>query len=223
MNSWQALYDSRWHHPGVAWLVGAAFIAWLAMRAPRGSLRVVLLALAAETVLDAWLTGGLSPLASDGPWAQPISIAFVIAGDLRLFLLLERFRTPQATWRSALLRAVPLAFVVPVLQAIAIRTWPSAFDVPRKIYLVYEVLFCGLAALLLASRRAVRQASGAAGWYATRLTVLFLAQYGLWVVSDVLILHGESWALGLRLIPNTIYYAAFLVAAARWAPEEAWA
>jgi hypothetical protein len=215
---WQAAYDSTWHHPGLAW-AGTAFAALGAWRrVPAGPFRLVLLLLAAETALDALFTGALSPLAAGSVAAQNVAIAFVIAGDLRLWLLVERFRRPSS-WASALARAAPLAFVVPVAQAALIRTWPDVFAEQRRIYLAYELLFCLLAAGLVAARYGSRWAADeGSGWYATRLLGIFLVQYGLWVVSDVLLLAGEGWALGLRLVPNATYYAGFVAFAAWRAP-----
>lgn len=220
---WKALYDSAQHHPGVAFVLTGTLVAWLWLRAPKGPLRWVLLALAAETLLDAFFTGKLSPLPADPALGQAVGITFVILGDLRFFLLLERFRSPTATWRSAFFRALAWSFVVPVLQALAVMALPQVFDAQRPIYLVYEALFCALAAGLLVARYPSRQPNGALGWYATRLTLFFLVQYGLWVLSDVLLLSGFEGAWALRLVPNTLYYGLFLWAAARLAPQEAWA
>lgn len=220
--NWQLLYDGPFHHPGLAWAFALSLLARLQWRFPRSTLRVVLVLLIVETALDALVTGALSPLPKGSPLAQPLSIAFVILGDFRFFLLLEKFRS-GASWRVAALRAAAFAFVVPVAQALAIKAAPELFTQERHIYLVYEALFVALAATLLLLRYPSRAASSPAlGWYATRLTAFFLVQYALWVLSDVLILQGQAWALGLRLVPNAMYYGLFLFFAAFKAPEEAW-
>lgn len=219
---WQTLSDSAIHHPGLAFGFGVVLLGWLALRAPRSSLRLVLGLLLAETMLDAYFTGALSPLPKTGALAQNVGIAFVILGDFRYFVLLERFRRPDATWTSSVLRALAWSLVVPVLQALAIHAFPDTFVEVRRIYLVYEALFCALAAGLLVTRFPSRAAHPVLGWYLTRLTVFVLVQYGLWVLCDVLILGGHSWALGLRLVPNALYYGLFLYAAAVFAPEESW-
>jgi hypothetical protein len=221
--NWQAFYDSPLSHPGLAWAFGLTLGSRLMVRFPRSGLKLVLGLLLAETVLDAWLTGRWSPLPKGSQLAENVSIAFVILGDLRLFLLVERFRRAEATWLSALPRAVAMAFIVPCLQGAAVYFFPETFAEPRRIYLVYEALFVLLATgLLLARWPSARAASPALGWYATRLLVFFAVQYGLWVLCDVLILSGQTWALGLRVLPNALYYGLFLYAAAYFAPREAW-
>lgn len=220
MSLWKGVYESGWHHPGMAFALCVLAAVVILRRVPRGSLRTALLFFTATTALDAWLTGALSPVPQGGVLAQNVSIAFVILGDLRLFALVERHRC-DARWAKALLRAVPLSFVVPVAQALAITAAPQTFSAQRHIYLVYELFFVVLAAGLLLLRYPSRAAkSPALGWYATSLVALFLAQYGLWVVSDVLILSGVDAAYALRLVPNALYYGLFLVFAAWRAPSE---
>jgi hypothetical protein len=221
---WNAIYAGPYHHPGLAFAFGAALLLRL-KRFPPSALRRVLLVLVADTLLDAFLTGALSPFGKAVP--IPLTITTVILGDLRWWVLVEFFRRPDATWRGALLRAVPWAFVVPVATAIAILSRPDIFEGPggyqfRPIFLAYEALFAALGSVLLVTRYVSRAATPAAGWYLTRLLLLWLAMYGLWVVCDVLLTHGHGWALGLRMLPNALYYGVFLYAATYFAPEEAW-
>lgn len=218
---WRGIYDSGWHHPGLAFVLCGVAAVVVLRRLPSGPLQRALLTFTALTALDAGLTGALTPIPPGGLLAQNVSIAFVILGDLRLFVLLERFRA-ETRWLPAIARAVGLSFVVPVAQALAIRSAPDLFAEPRRIYLVYELLFVAVATLLLAIRYPSRRAkSPALGWYATSLVAFFLVQYGLWVVSDVLILSGVEGAFALRLLPNALYYGLFLVFAAWRAPAEA--
>lgn len=204
--TFESFYETAWHHPGFAWVLCAVALVFV-LRVKDATLRGVLLLFTATTALDAWLTGALSPLPSGSLLARNASIAFVIWGDVRLFVLLEKFRS-DASWSRAWLRAVPLAFVVPVIQAVAIRSFPDAFVEPRRIYLVYEAAFVLLASGLLAVRYPRT-------WVATSLVGFFVVQYALWVASDVLILSGASAAFGLRLVPNAMYYGLFLIFAAR--------
>ncbi len=220
--NWQLLYDGAFHHPGLAWAFSLSLLARLQWRFPRAPLRLVLLLLVLETAVDAFFTGALSPLPAGGLLARNVSIAFVILGDFRFFFLLERFRA-EGSWAKAASRAALLSLVVPVAQAVALTLAPGLFPEQRHIYLVYEVLFVALAATLLVLRYPSRSAaSPALGWYATRLTGFFLVQYALWVLCDVLLLQGHAWALGLRILPNAMYYGLFLFFAAFRAPEEAW-
>ena len=219
MSSWKAVYDSGWHHPGMAWALCALAALVIVRRVPAGGLRTALLVFTGTTALDAWMTGALSPVPAAA--AQAVSIAFVILGDLRLFALEEKYRC-DSSWTKALLRAVPLSFVVPVVQAVARTAWPGAFANLRYLFLCYELLFVVLAAALLLLRYPSRSAkSPALGWYATSLVGFFLVQYGLWVAADVLLLAGVEAAHGLRLVPNALYYGLFLAFAAWRAPAEA--
>lgn len=218
---WRGIYDSGWHHPGLAFVLCAAAAVVVLRQVPAGPLRHALLFFTATTALDAWLTGALTPLPAGGALAQNVSIAFVILGDLRLFVLLERFRC-DTRWLPAIARAVALSLVVPVAQAIALHAAPEAFTEQRRIYLVYELFFVALGAGLLLLRYPSRAArSPALAWYGTRLVAFFVVQYALWVVSDVLILSGVEGAFALRLVPNALYYGLFLVFAAWRAPAEA--
>ncbi|MEW5737935.1 MAG: hypothetical protein AB1938_03360 [Myxococcota bacterium] len=222
---WKALYDGPFHHPGLAFAFCLALLLRLLMRFPPSPLRRVLLLLLADTAVDAFLTGAISPLS--GPIARVFAIAFVITGDFRFWVLVERYRAPAASWKGAFLRALPLSFVVPVATAIAILGRPDVFSGAdgyqlKPIFLAYESLSCAFLSVLLLTRYVSRRADSAFGWYLTRLLLLWLVQYGLWVLCDVLILFGHGWALGLRIVPNVLYYGVFLYAATYFAPEEAW-
>lgn len=218
---WRGVSESTWHHPGLAFALCAIAALVILRSLPAGPLRQALLLFTALTALDAYFTGALSPLAADSQAAQNVSIAFVILGDLRLFVLLERFRGNRR-WLAAVAVAIPLSFVVPVAQAIAIKAAPDALSELRRIYLVYELFFVLLASLLLVLRYPARRAtSPALGWYATSLVAFFAVQYALWVVCDVLILSGAEVGYGLRLVPNALYYGLFLIFAALRAPHEA--
>lgn len=218
---WKQFYDSGWHHPGFAFLLCAIAVPVILKRVPKSPLRTLLLVFTGTTALDAFLGGAWSPLPQGTNLAQNVSIACVIAGDFRLFALLEGFRR-ETKWLPALVRAAVLSFIVPVAQALEITSAPELFGDQRRIYLVYELFFVALATGLLVLRYPSRAAkSPALGWYATQLLVFFLVQYGLWVVSDVLILSGVEAAYGLRLVPNALYYGLFLAFAAWRAPREA--
>jgi hypothetical protein len=218
---WKGLYDSGWHHPGLAFVLCAVALLVVRFRVPKSPLRTLLLVFTGTTALDAFLGGALSPLPQGTNLAQNVSITAVIVGDFRLFALLEGFRR-ETRWLPALLRAAVLSFLVPVAQALVILSLPEVFTEQRRIYLVYELFFVMLATGLLLLRYPSRRASSPElGWYATGLLTFFLVQYGLWVVSDVLILSGVEAAWGLRLVPNALYYGLFLLFAAWRAPREA--
>src|SRR5262245_12239513 len=116
----EQIYGSAWHHPGVAWLANVALLA-LGLRGTRGEMRLFLVAAAITAMLDAWLTGALSPVTDPG-WAQAFGIAFVIAGDWRYFLVMERRAFPAQHWARALGVSLALAFAVPLLQTALIES-----------------------------------------------------------------------------------------------------
>ncbi|MGV3620250.1 MAG: hypothetical protein ACO1OB_05515 [Archangium sp.] len=205
--NFETFYSSAWQHPGMPWLLCAVALAFV-LRVKDTTLRNVLLLFTFTTAMDAWLTGPLSPLPQGSLLARNVSIGFVIWGDVRLFVFLQKFRNDETTWRRAWLTGIALAFIVPVIQAIAIRSFPEAFVEERRIYLVYEAAFEVLGCVLLLS-------GYARSWVATSLLGFFVVQYALWVASDVLILAGQSWAFGLRVVPNAMYYGLFLMFAAR--------
>lgn len=223
----KSLYESAWHLPGTAWLACAAFLVLLLVtpreRAPARGLFAGLTVLAA---VDAWLNGPLSPIANAPPWASTAcGLAFVLAGDLRYFVLVDRMLAPRAPFAKALARSVGLTFVVPVLS-IPLRLAP----VPERVlWLGYELAFFALTLLLRAvvwPRRAdAAGASEDARRAAHALTTFELAQYGLWAGADLLLLAGLEVGWLVRLVPNTLYYAAFLPFAescwTRAAPERA--
>ncbi len=214
---YQRIYDSAWHHPGIAWLGVALLFLWIARARPASPfLRAFLIGFGITIAVDALCTGALTPVSS--ALMSSVGIVFVIAGDWRLFALVEHTVDPRRTW---IVRSVALAFLVPVLQAVAIKTWPERFVEPRWIYLVYEALFVllGLVLRLVVLPRRLAHVSPAMRAWALGAVTWFVVQYALWVTSDVLILAGAEWALLLRIVPNTMYYAGFLLFVARTAPR----
>lgn len=203
----QQFYDTAWHHPGMAWALCTLAVAFIALTVKDKSTKAVLLFLTFSTELDAWLTGAFMPFDGSSLLARNIAIAFVIWGDARMFVLLEKWRG-EASWARAWGRGIAWSFVVPVVQALTLKVFPQFFPEKRHIFLVYEAEFVVLACALLVTRYART-------WKATSVLGFFLVQYALWVLSDVLILSGAQWAYWLRLVPNALYYGLFLLFAAR--------
>ena len=224
---WQHFYDSAFNQPLAGWLLTAGTIAWLSQK-PAGWLRTALLVFAAQLCLDNFLTGAWNPLRSDSPLNQPLAIAFVILGDWRFFLLTERFAAPQPrTWRPWLV-SLGFALIVPVVQGAAIQILPQAFPTLRHTFLAYELAFLFLAilwrAFVLPAR--LRNTPEPTRRWLFALAHFEIAQYALWPLADVLILAGtdagHEAGFALRLVPNTLYYGAFLAFAAWRAPKDAW-
>ena len=222
-----AIYDSPWHSPAAFWAAGIAFLAWWMRRRPFLVAFVALFTV--EILADGLATGGWSPLSwFKSPWASPVSIAFVVLGDLRYFLLVERHArlpsarpfdaTPTVAWASA----AALALVVPITSAAVTRALPARLADARWTFLIYEILFVALALALRLSwlpRRLARAPVAVRGWL-LRITGFELVQYGLWALADVIILAGADTGFALRLAPNAMYYALFLPFVAGTAPPE---
>ncbi len=222
---WQRVYDSPWHQPGLVVAMGTLALLW-AWRAGRGGgLRGFLAAWAAlfgvEILVDAVLTATSSPLLPDhGGAVQALSIAFVLLGDVRAYVLAERATHPDADAGRAVALGVAWGALVSVLMAAPARLVPAMQREPRWIFLTYE---CLALAQALAWRFAVlprRRDVGAARARWAREVMAFVAvQYALWALADVLILSGVSGGFALRLVPNVMYYGAFVGFAVARAPR----
>ena len=222
-----AAYDSTWQHPGIAWIAGAplaafALLAYASQRRAhdldprRRAWLAAFIVLELVVLLDAWLTSPLAPrpLLGDGAAAQTASVVFIVLGDLRYFYLVERQRGPSAAGASASLRAlaiaVPVSLLLPIATAVGKLVAPARFQ-GTSLYLIYELGLL-VVALVYALLRAPRPTDAGDGRrrYVGRLLAVELAQYGLWAAADVLILAGVDAGYLLRMVPNAIYYAAFV-------------
>jgi hypothetical protein len=205
----QALYDSPWHNPALFWLAGALFFVALGRRL--GPWYAFLLLFGAEILADATLTGGWTPMPAASPWSTRAAVLFVILGDLRYFWLQERALGGRFGG-GVLARAAGLSLVVPVLSFVVPALAPATFaGGGRPIFLLYETLLFAWALALWALRYRPGLADHRTGAQAAHeLTAFELVQYGSWALADVLILAGVEAGYGLRLLPNTMYYALFL-------------
>ncbi len=214
---WQAIYNSPWHHPLASWLATAALALWL-WRSGSGLTRSVRLFLAwfcLEIALDAWWTGGWSPVPSDHPLSQPVSILWVILGDYRFFALgeLQRVGSRRGWWTG-----LAWTLVVPVTHGLCIRLFPQAFTDLRWVFLAYELAQTAMVALWWLLRG--RQLQGPSRGWLQAVTAFELTQYLGWAGADVLILGGVEQGHGLRILPNLMYYAGFLAYVAWRAPRQ---
>jgi hypothetical protein len=205
-----SLYESPWHVPGTPWLVSLAFLAVLA--ASPGRRRGLFASLAILVAVDAWLNGPLTPLAgATAPVRTGVGLAFVLVGDFRYFLVAELAASGGAgAWRRALL----FTFVVP-LVALPVRL----LDVPERVlWLVYETAFLVLALVLrhVVWPRRLRGGSGDVTAAVRALTTFQVVQYGLWASADVMLLAGLDAGWLVRLVPNILYYGAFVPFAWWW-------
>jgi hypothetical protein len=223
--TWKAFYQSDLQSVWAVIAAPALLLLWLARRpaaaagadpAGAGFLRRYALLFGVLTIADPICTGPLvRALSLEGTAATAVMLAFVALGDFRVYLLLFALRDGAAPLAPAAWRALGWTLVVPcfawpayrVLHAIA----PQLPD--ETLWLLYEQAFAALALLLrhglvsdlrLANRPALLRYLRAALGYAA-------AYYGLWALSDALILAAgldAGWAL--RALANQLYYALWL-------------
>lgn len=213
----KALYDSGWHHPFAAYL-GLAVLVVLLARAPRGTFLFRWAAFFGLVLAaDATITGAWSPLPSSSPLFTPLSIAFVILGDARFFFLQERFARPDASRLQVTIVAALTSLVVPVTSTLLREVFPLLSE-GRWLFLGYELLALAfvLGTWLVRYRPALEAESRR--WLG-RVTAIFVTLYALWATADVLILWGVELGHLLRIVPNVLYYAVFLVATVALAPR----
>lgn len=209
----QAIYDSAIHSPISIWIANAVVAALAIWKRPR--LWPYLTGFAALAAFDVFATAAYAPAAlKAAPFYTALTIGLVIAGDYRYFALIELHRDGAAPFArlAPWLRAVPFAFVVPVISAIPQKLWPERFVEPRNIFLLYEVCFVVFALALRAwilPRTLARTPEPVRRWL-LELTSFELTHYALWAIADVVILSGATWGHLLRIVPNLLYYAGYL-------------
>ena len=223
--TWKAFYQSELQSVWAVVLVPACFLLWALwagrLRGPgteaeAAFVRRYALFFGVLTVLDPVCTGPFTRWLGLGEAAgTAVMLGFVLLGDFRVFLLLFGLRAGGA-WRGPAARraglwtlAVP-AFAWPVHQGLTIfdPALPS-----QTLWLVYEAAFMGLALTL---RRGLSRDEAFAGRpvlraYLRRVLAYVAVYYGLWALSDALVLGAgldAGWAL--RVLPNQLYYALFV-------------
>src|SRR5256885_16770094 len=108
---WQSVYESALFHPVLFWIAGALFVIAIATR--MSFLQGYLVLGAFEILADATLTGPWSPVPQVKALATVVPLAFVIMGDARYFVIVERMRAGKLDAR-AIATAVGFAVVVPI-------------------------------------------------------------------------------------------------------------
>ena len=219
----QAIYDSGWHHPGICWGAGLVVLALLARRlmsARGGGFALkALLVFQLAIMVDALFTGALTPLDPKSGLSTTLAIVFVVLGDMRFFVLFERYRVeaPERNrWRPLqLVRILALSLLIPVGSLPARWLWPGN---GRALFLTYELMFAALALLFALWMVPKVKDDTARGWL-RKLSWFEVVQYLAWASADILILSGVEEGLLFRLVPNTIYYALFVPFALLSMPE----
>lgn len=219
----KAVYDSPWHNPVLFLVTGVLFLVVIARGLP--FFRAFSLLFAVEIMADALLTGGWSPLGpAPSTAASAFAVVFVVLGDWRYFLLLERHAWRVPARLPLGLASLLASLIVPLSSMAIVRLGPAPWRASsRTLFLVYELLFAALAAglrLRLRGRPWPRLDPALRPWL-TALIEFELVQYACWALADVLLLFGfDDSGYALRLVPNIMYYALFLPFAWWSAPRE---
>lgn len=203
----KTIYDSAWHHPFVAYVVGVALLFALARRLP--FLYAYLVVFLVTIVADATVTGGWSPVPLGTLAYTVFSVVFIVLGDLRYFVLAERATHPDDPLSRVITWAVGLSLIMPALSGVLTRVVP-AMQNDRVLYMVYEAVMGCIVLGLDRFRYAPSDAPAEIRHWVHRVSVLFATLYFGWALSDVVILLGVDAGHLLRLVPNVLYYGAFL-------------
>jgi hypothetical protein len=163
---------------------------------------------------DAWLNGAWSPIPAATALATAVEVFFVIFGDFRYFVVLEH----ALEGKLALVRAAGWAFIVPVTTQLVRWAAPRMAHDDRSTYLLYELLFVGLAAGIWLLRL---PRGSAAARLARRATVFEIVQYAIWAGADVgLMKTGHDAFYAVRIVANLMYYVAFVPTMLRFIPRD---
>ncbi len=202
----EALYGSGWQFPWGILALQLLALAWLLAKYRAINSRWV--AQAAMLLQLAIIADDVSKLpAFDG---MASGIVFVILGDLRFLVLVERFghREPPRAWRWLVL-PLAVSVLVPTMSWLFVQRAAQIANL-RVLFVVHELMFAMLSlGWWLASRSRVDLAAPQRRWI-ERLCGFECVQYGLWVSADILILFGHDLGFALRFIPNLMYYVAFV-------------
>jgi hypothetical protein len=187
--SWNALYDSQ--AVGV-WALVALPVLFLVALGVRGFAAGPGVEPYAARFVRVWaivfaVLAALDPIAT-GVLHWPL-VPFVLLGDYRVFALVLVVMQPGRSRVIALLEAAGWTLVVPAV----------AYATTRSL----EVLVRLVPARVGIERGRVRR-------YLRAVLGFVAGYYVLWTTADVLVLRGFEWGWGLRVVPNLLYYGAFV-------------
>lgn len=219
-----AFYTSDLQAMYALWPVPLLLLAWLLATGGRAAttadarfVRAYTILFAVETVLDSFATGPLSRwLGISGTGAgTALMIFFVLLGDFRVLLLLQRLARPGLARERLVAESAAWTLIVPLValtaeQVLGALAGPLGENV---IWLLYELAFLALALWLrqvglplwVGPGRAVRLA------YLQSVATYVAVYYALWATADVVIqVLGLDVGWALRVVPNQLYYAFYL-------------
>lgn len=203
----KSIYDSAWHHPFVAYVVGFALLIALARRLP--FLYAYLVIFTVTILADATATGGWSPIPMGTAAYTVFSVLFIVLGDLRYFVLAERATHMSRSLSRVLVWSTGVSLIMPSVSGVLTRVVP-AMQNDRVLYLVYEAVMGCIVLGLDHFRYSHSDASIELRRWVHQVSVLFATLYFGWALSDLVILLGVDAGHLLRIVPNVLYYGAFL-------------
>jgi hypothetical protein len=226
LESFHAFYQSHAQSVILLWAMPLAFLAWRAAvptrhenaAAPEASAFVAGLTLlfAIETLIDPVATGPLkTALGLGGSLAGSVlMLVFVWLGDFRVFALVLGVMARRGERRRALVRAAGATFIIPIFAGITNSAlhaiWPSLPG--NTLWLVYELGFLAVAIYLGRVFLARHVDAGPTRDYLRTMVGFSAAYYALWASADIVILgFGSDAGWALRVIPNQLYYGAWVV------------
>lgn len=219
-----SFYTSDLQSTYALWPVPLLLLAYLVLTGGRAAttadarfVRAYTLFFGVETLLDSFTTGPLSRWLgiSGTPVGTAVMVFFVLLGDFRVLLLLQRLARPALTRERLVAESAAWTLIVPL---VALGT-EKVLDVaagplhPQAIWLLYELSFLALALYLRAVAVPQWVGPGRDGRlaYLRSVATYVAAYYALWATADVLIMVlGLDVGWGLRVIPNQLYYSFFL-------------
>ncbi len=208
----QEFYGSFFQHPVMLWAIPLLYLAFrfrsLSGLESPAFLAPYLKLVTLGTLLDAtFTTDSIIERASISPsLAQAIAIVFVILGDFRVLYLV--FRLHGFPHRTGI-AAFAMSLVVPLLQGLLTQIFPEWFANVRHTFLVYELLFIVLLIALILRQPKTPSETGAQ--LARDVAMYALTYYCLWAAADIIIVAGFDVGYLIRVIPNVLYYGAFVV------------
>lgn len=207
-NVWLKIY------PAIA--ANAALFFYALLRRP--ALKKYLVIFSLTTLADILVAGKILPL-GDERLRTPLEYIFVLVGDLRYILLLSFLlyaQKPLAELRAFrltgdVLRPTLIFTLFPTLLVSALNfAKPGLLDAARHRFLAYELIFFSLTLLwiyvVLPQKNIPEKEAG----FLRRASLPVFVFYGLWSLSDILILNGIEAGHALRIVPNLTYYCGFL-------------
>ena len=225
LTTWETIYQSDLLGVYALVLIPALFLLVLLRGRPRspgvepraaGFVHAWALVFTLETILDPIATRpALGWLGLEGTRIADVAmVPFVLLGDFRVFLLVVRVAQPTRALGPTLAEAAAWTCLVPAVAGTLTATLHASVDgLPSMIiWMVYEGAFLILALVL---RRRFVPARVEAGRPAVRayLRAIFTyvaTYYALWLAADIAIVGGLDLGWALRIVPNQLYYVAWV-------------